>query len=759
MPEPDLERGLPEAGHDADRRLVFHTAWSLTRDWHLAEDVTQDVLWKLESAEAPTAAAARRAWLSKVTVNRCLTLLRSDARRTARESEHPQEGTEMDAANVCEFNEELSVVREALGELEDSHRLPLVLRYFNDFKLREIAKALELPLPTVQSRLDAGLSRLGENLSRLGYASLVPVLGVKLAAIPGTTPAAAGGVIAAAGGGFFKSLKAKLATLVVGTAAAAAVFADFDKNPYADTIAIVVHHGPNRETVDRIDDPKELESVMAKLEFTAFERMHMGIIPPCELDFELKNGDVKRGVDLIDRKTMQDRSGILRMKAGFSDALNALLSKRHGRAIDVLKLEFKETKPSPPWTFERMKGLELASVQVNYRIGKQMWETTTRDPADLARLQAAWSVHSSVSIEELGARGIEAQPIWLGGFRSTLTVTAADGEEFFAWFCSPTELYQFRVGLMEIGAELAPVLGELVEREHGRRISLFEENARDPEREARAAPIAAALGGVAWLAIHDESGEMGEGATTTSLEEAARVTEFMAKHEYVFLPIGDSRGRRTGTRFVLHPASGELPFAVHFLELEPGPVSSVPILSDLVEIEGLGRVWVDNQWKYKGRYEIREAERKRENAAEQERVKRVVEHWDALQDEVLSVTVQFAVGKTNYLDTLQGDDAKRFTRSLEGAVLEKLVRSPQWWTDVLKPLKEGDAGSFSLVPSTDLAILCIVETDDTALLPGIGRIRVKSAGWKVLREAIARGQEFGPDAVRLLAKEAEQAVR
>jgi RNA polymerase sigma-70 factor, ECF subfamily len=53
-------------------------------------------------------------------------------------------------------------LHQSLEKLEERHRLPVVLFYFQDLSYREIAEALELPIGTVMSRLARARQQLHE---------------------------------------------------------------------------------------------------------------------------------------------------------------------------------------------------------------------------------------------------------------------------------------------------------------------------------------------------------------------------------------------------------------------------------------------------------------------------------------------------------------------------------------------------------------------------------------------------------------------
>lgn len=56
--------------------------------------------------------------------------------------------------------EQEKAVRNAIGKLKDTFRIPMILYYYREFSLAEISGILDIPEGTVKSRLSAGRGRL-----------------------------------------------------------------------------------------------------------------------------------------------------------------------------------------------------------------------------------------------------------------------------------------------------------------------------------------------------------------------------------------------------------------------------------------------------------------------------------------------------------------------------------------------------------------------------------------------------------------------
>ncbi|MBW7988763.1 MAG: RNA polymerase sigma factor [Planctomycetes bacterium] len=138
------------------------------------EDVLQDVSIKAleRSGENRTHQEYIR-WLTKVTINRCLTEHRR--RRSYHRQTHEilkrraELKTKPNRTDEKVINaEELEIVRENLQKIDDALLAPVILRYFCDLNSSQIGEILGLKASTVRSRLREGRMILAKRLLERG---------------------------------------------------------------------------------------------------------------------------------------------------------------------------------------------------------------------------------------------------------------------------------------------------------------------------------------------------------------------------------------------------------------------------------------------------------------------------------------------------------------------------------------------------------------------------------------------------------------
>lgn len=129
----------------------------------MAEDVTQSVFLKLWSTPDAFRDGNFSAWLSRVTRNRVLDVLRSRANKPAVEipADLPAE-LSLDDDVFARIDAER--VRSALAALNDDQRSLIELGFFGGVTHEEIARRTGLPLGTIKTRIRTGLRRMRESL-------------------------------------------------------------------------------------------------------------------------------------------------------------------------------------------------------------------------------------------------------------------------------------------------------------------------------------------------------------------------------------------------------------------------------------------------------------------------------------------------------------------------------------------------------------------------------------------------------------------
>jgi RNA polymerase sigma factor (sigma-70 family) len=147
--------------------LAYRTAVLIANDGPTAEDIVQEAFvlaWRNIDKFEPR--GSLKAWLLRIVANRA----RSHKRRkvlptVARDSEDiaaTEAGDPVeDGLDQWELHH---LIGQALGELRESYRLAVVLRYFVELSVPEIARVLGWRQGTVKSRLHRALCELRKSL-------------------------------------------------------------------------------------------------------------------------------------------------------------------------------------------------------------------------------------------------------------------------------------------------------------------------------------------------------------------------------------------------------------------------------------------------------------------------------------------------------------------------------------------------------------------------------------------------------------------
>ncbi len=152
--------------------MVYHTCRRILDNPTEAEDVTQECFVILASTSKPIGGYLAP-WLHRVAYNRSLARLRAENRRRDREVRY---AAEQPVARDMAWDEIGGHVDEAIAELPDKLRVPVVA-YFLDGQSHEgIAQALGIPRSTVTYRVDKGVECLRKSLKGRGVSVAGTVL-------------------------------------------------------------------------------------------------------------------------------------------------------------------------------------------------------------------------------------------------------------------------------------------------------------------------------------------------------------------------------------------------------------------------------------------------------------------------------------------------------------------------------------------------------------------------------------------------------
>ena len=186
--------------------LVYSAALRQVRSPHLAEDIAQSVFTNLARHAAKLSPDTNlTAWLYRATRNAAIDVIRSEARRQAREQLSLQMSAINDNDSPADWSHIEPHLDEAMDALDDADRTAILMRYFEKKSLSEVGTALGASEDAAQKRVSRAVERLREFLAKrkvaVGATGLVALLSANaVQAVPAVfaTTVATGAVIASA---------------------------------------------------------------------------------------------------------------------------------------------------------------------------------------------------------------------------------------------------------------------------------------------------------------------------------------------------------------------------------------------------------------------------------------------------------------------------------------------------------------------------------------------------------------------------------
>ncbi|MBS4537666.1 sigma-70 family RNA polymerase sigma factor [Clostridium sp. D2Q-11] len=147
---------------------IFSYIYRKVGDYHISYDLTQEVFIKMmKSIDRYESTGKFKNWLLKIAVNHCNDYYKSKSYKNKSKETQLEDriGDNPDKVwDLLKKKIERNLVKKAIMSLPDYQRDVLILRYYHDMKLKDIADITSSKEATVKSRLRQGIGKLNNLL-------------------------------------------------------------------------------------------------------------------------------------------------------------------------------------------------------------------------------------------------------------------------------------------------------------------------------------------------------------------------------------------------------------------------------------------------------------------------------------------------------------------------------------------------------------------------------------------------------------------
>ena len=147
---------------------LYRIAYVYTKDRQAAEEVVQDVFFKLYQKNQFKGNASIKTYLTKMTINGSYDYLKKWKYKKSLIMTHFLK-SERHGEQVVLQNEERDELIEAILKLPLKYREVILLYYYDDFSVAEIATYINTPESTVLTRLQRARIKLKEQLPKIDW--------------------------------------------------------------------------------------------------------------------------------------------------------------------------------------------------------------------------------------------------------------------------------------------------------------------------------------------------------------------------------------------------------------------------------------------------------------------------------------------------------------------------------------------------------------------------------------------------------------
>lgn len=160
MARDDLEKELEEYILK-NKEMHYRLAYSYVKNKEDALDIVQESIYKAtKSLKSLKDSTYLKAWFCRIVINTSLDFIRKRKRVIICD----EQTLSLFDTGVVDQYENIDL-KKAIEHLPDSERSIIILRYFEDFKLKEVAEILDQNINTTKARLYKALEKLRINMN------------------------------------------------------------------------------------------------------------------------------------------------------------------------------------------------------------------------------------------------------------------------------------------------------------------------------------------------------------------------------------------------------------------------------------------------------------------------------------------------------------------------------------------------------------------------------------------------------------------
>ncbi|ATO49336.1 RNA polymerase sigma factor [Brevibacillus laterosporus] len=157
---------------------AFRVAFLIVHDYHLAQDAVQEALWEAYQSlyrYDERKGTSFRAWFMKIVTHRALNLVRR--KKKTEEYADSIDPDQNPLESILQKEKEQQIWR-AIQTMTPKHRSAVVLYYYEEFSIAEIAKILGVFEGTVKSRLHKARKLIAEKIQAEKETQVINEMGV-----------------------------------------------------------------------------------------------------------------------------------------------------------------------------------------------------------------------------------------------------------------------------------------------------------------------------------------------------------------------------------------------------------------------------------------------------------------------------------------------------------------------------------------------------------------------------------------------------